>query len=290
MGSLREILITGGTGTLGTALIKRLYRNPDNKITVVSRDENKQKRMAKIFPDVRYRICDISCKDDVYALGFKRPRYDHIYHCAAFKHIEVCEEHPHRTITTNYMGTKYLYDILGKDAGRFTFFSTDKAVAPINTYGYSKALAEKYIEQFKNTQIFRWGNIIGSTGSFLPYLVECGLADEKVYVTCPAMTRFWVYIDEAAKFVLSNADYIGKGALYPKMVSASLDTVVSAVGIFLGRKIPIWPMDVRPGEKMHECMIADLNGVRERSCDNTLNVDEFLEFIEPWLKKYLSER
>ena len=202
------------------------------------------------------------------------------------KHIEVFEKHVHKCVQTNYQGVKNVYDILGRNVRRFALFTTDKAVAPVNAYGHSKALAEKYLDRFDNVQIFRWGNVLGSTGSVLPYLCHCAMTGEVFNITDPTMTRFWIHIDDAIKFVLDNKTYTGKRAIYPPMVSANLDVLISTVEFCLGKKIKRKTIDKRPGEKQHECMVADYHKPRFYSFEKTLNTTQLEEVIRPWIRNW----
>ena len=286
---MKNILVTGGTGTLGRALIHELYKTSGNSITVFSRDENKQRAMAKKYPKVKYFIGDITNRRDIRDLA-EEDIFDHVYHCAALKHIDICEEFVRKCVDTNYQGTVNLYDEIGKDCSCFTFFTTDKAVAPINAYGHAKALSEHYLAQYKNTQIFRWGNIIGSTGSFLPHLVECCIKDERVDITNPIMTRFWIYIEDAVRFVLKHKAPF-RGIMYPDdMKSSTIRVLVEAVELLMGKKIARREVDIRPGERNHEAMGADYRGVWKWSSENVLTKEELAIHLEPWVKKYLKER
>jgi UDP-N-acetylglucosamine 4,6-dehydratase len=282
-----DILITGGTGTLGKALVSKLYDKDWNRIFVFSRDENKQKAMAEVYPKITFISGDICNLEDLNSFGVSE--WEHVYHCAAMKHIEVCETHVHRCVDINYTGTKNVYQTHGVKAKRFVFFSTDKAVAPINAYGHSKALAEHYLRQYTNTLMFRWGNIIGSTGSFFPYLLKCAYNNTPVKVTDSVMTRYWIHIEDAVKFVYDNRLVNDRGVLYPKMVTASIDTVITAVELLVGRKIQRQDMGHRPGEKIHEAMVNDKFGMRERSCQGTLTAQEFAKIIKPWWIKWKKE-
>lgn len=282
-----EILITGGTGTLGSALVDYLHTKGLNKITVFSRDENKQKALKDKYPDIRCVVGDICNKDDLKHIKRGQFKWKQVFHCAAMKHIEICEDNVHKCVDVNYSGVKNTYWVHGRSSQYFTFFTTDKAVAPINAYGHSKALAEKYLQQFNNVQIFRWGNVLGSTGSFLPYLCNAIMNKKPVNVTDATMTRFWINIDDAIKFVIDNR-YTGfPQPIYPKMISCSLDTFISAVEVIIGKKAYRKDIAVRPGEKRHENMIADYRGVRMSTNEDTLDINQMIEILEPWVKKYI---
>ena len=148
-----KILITGGTGTLGSALVEKYYDCAD--IWILSRDESKQKELQRKYPEIQCFTADICDLSDLET----DEKFDYIFHTAASKHIEICELNPVRTLKTNFYGTINVYNKFIAD--NFVFFTTDKAVHPINVYGHSKALAEAYLQTKPNYLIFRWGNVIG---------------------------------------------------------------------------------------------------------------------------------
>ena len=159
-------LIIGGTGTLGKAIVNHLitdWKQDQRNIYIYSRDETKQAKLRQKYPKINFQIGDICDKDDL--IRASRIQASHVYHCAASKHVDLCETHINKCVKINYLGTKHVYDLLGKNCNKFWFFTTDKAVAPINAYGYSKALAEKYLQtEGTNLVICRWGNIITCPG------------------------------------------------------------------------------------------------------------------------------
>lgn len=284
-----KVLITGGTGTLGQELTRQLQRN-NHSVYILSRDENKQKQMALDFTRLKFIVADITNRRDLDEVSrIKEYDFDHVFHCAAMKHIEVCEKWVNKCVETNFHGTVNVYQYFGWKARNFTFFTTDKAVAPINAYGHAKALSEHYLADKKNVNMFRWGNIIGSTGSFIPYLTECALRGERVNITNPNMTRFWVYIDDAAKFVMKNWQRPFIGAIYPEMKACKLIDVVRAIEMLTKKTVPKFTID-RDGEKTHECMYADCNGPKIYSHENVINAQQMKEYLEKWYRKYLKNR
>ena len=250
---MKNILITGGTGTLGTHLTEKLLA--ENNITVLSRDEKKLVELRNKHPSVRIIVCDIRRPINVrYHLN-----YDTIFHCAALKHVDIGEQFPDEFFQTNYTGTKNVWD-LGEKIGvnNFVFFSTDKAVLPINAYGYSKAMAEKYLRTVGNAKIYRWGNILGSRGSVLPTFIDCIRNNSPCVITDSRMTRFWLTIDEATDYVLDTYDKSDetKDGLYihPNIKAASLLTLVDALYLLFKKEPNVVFGEIRPGEKIHECI------------------------------------
>ena len=255
-----KILITGGTGTLGKALISDLYQNPSLEIHIFSRDENKQKALKLIYPNLKCHIGDVCDRDDLNRL--KHHNFVYVYHCAAMKHVEICEAHTVKCIKINYDGTKNVYWSLGKNPNtKFCFFTTDKAVAPINTYGLSKALSEKFLlemnEVNNNCYIFRWGNILGSTGSVIPIFVRQILNEVPITITDFEMTRFWLKIEDAVAFVIATLAAKTPGMHWPRSIkSAPLLSVVREISNILGiKEFNVETMGLRPGEKIHEAMV-----------------------------------
>ena len=274
---MQNILITGGTGTLGTQLTLNLHETAN--VTVLSRDEKKLVELRNRFPNVRILVGDI-----------RRPlrdrdhlRYDTIFHCAALKHVDIGEAFPDEFYETNYVGTKHVWELAERmNVSNFVFFSTDKAVLPINAYGYSKAMAEKFLLACGKPKIYRWGNIIGSRGSVIPHFVECIKNGMPCVITDKRMTRFWLTIEEAIEFVLDTyenvrsvssdiadiVDHCGTLMIHPKIKSASVEDIVTALGKVIGQNPIIEYGKIRPGEKIHECLRTGHDYcIRSDNCD-----------------------
>jgi len=257
----RRILIIGGTGTLGTAIAERLSESPDNMITILSRDEFKLSQMRKRFPQFKYVMGDMRDKSQL-----ERHFYGvtDVFQCAALKQVDMGEHFTDQFVKTNYHGTKNCFDC-AEDAlvENFIFFSTDKAVLPINSYGFSKALAENYILQkqvsFTKAKVYRWGNILGSRGSILDPWSRAVLMGDTVDITDMNMTRFWINIKSAVDFVLSTyRDPDEKKLLLPPMKAAKIVDIVEGIRSYLGRSAPVRynVIGIRPGEKIHEVIFS----------------------------------
>lgn len=280
------VLITGGTGTLGRSIIKRIYGQEE--IHVLSRDENKQKRLVSKYPDIVCHPGDICNYDDLARLN---SRYDYriIFHCAASKHIEICEENVKKCVETNYLGVVSVFETLSMgNSSKFIFFTTDKAVKPVNAYGYSKALAEKYLEEqmahFEDIYIFRWGNILGSTGSVVPLFVDQLKRTSQVDITSYEMTRFWLTIKSAVKYVLDVIENEESGTYCPPfMKSAAVIDLARAVAEELGMdEYSTEEIGIRPGEKIHEDISYVLNS---KECEK-FTIDELRSMIEPIVRAF----
>ncbi len=281
-----ETLIIGGTGTLGLALIEILYPDPKYSITVLSREELKQKQLLKRFPKVKCVLGDIR---DIESLNPHTLGKDLVFHLAAMKHVDMAELNLDENLKINLLGSlNVAKSCLAGNVGAVVLSSTDKAVLPINGYGYCKAFAEKYFLDLNRTQkntrfsVFRWGNVIGSRGSVVHDFAESLRTKKTVSITDVRMSRFWINIDEAAKFMLEYYDSAPlDGVAIPPMKSAKIIDLAHACAIYLGisdYKTKI--TGIRPGEKIHECLFS--------SHDNCLRSDTCLEYTQDELIDMIS--
>jgi len=259
------VLITGGTGSLGHALTKRLLNTKIKQIRIFSRNELKQIEMESQFNDnrLRFLIGDIR---DLPRLLRAMEGVDIVFHAAALKHVPKVEYNPFESIKTNVQGSQNVIDAcLASDVERAICVSTDKAVSPLNTYGATKLLMEKLFitalrysnpEKHK-TKFFavRYGNVFGSSGSVIPKFIDFIKNDKKVTMTDPNMTRFNITMDDALDFILKATEE-GKGSeiFIPKLKSYVLSDVKKVLTKILndtGEEV----IGIRPGEKLHETLI-----------------------------------
>lgn len=252
---MRYVLI-GGTGTLGKALIKALPTT--DPVLVLSRDELKQKQVKEEFPHVTTSLCDVRDKDALKAIIRK---HDHVFHLAALKHVDVAEDNIEETIKTNIFGLLNVAQVCHeKEAQSCVFSSTDKAVLPINAYGFTKALGEKIIQSYQGRSrtvfsVFRWGNVFASRGSVIHSFLDSLKKERRVYITNMDMTRFWINIDEAARFMLAHYLEPKGHVMIPKMKSASVFEIAKRVANYLGiNNFTYEETKIRKGEKIHECL------------------------------------
>ena len=261
----KKVLITGGTGSLGTALTKRLLNLNVNTVRIFSRNESKQILMeSEILDDrIRYLIGDVR---DLPRLEKALEGIDIVFHAAALKHVPVIEYNPFEAIKTNVLGTQNLIDAcLKENVETVVGIGTDKAVSPLNTYGATKLLMEKLLTTAQNyldidkyrTKFLavRYGNVLGSSGSVLPKFVSQIKKKQKITITDPNMTRFSLTMDEALDFILKSTS-IGKGTevFVPKLKAYSINGLKESLFELLentGEKI----ISLRPGEKMHETLL-----------------------------------
>jgi len=258
----KTILITGGTGSLGKALIKRL-KQYNCKIIVYSRDEGKQalefgndSSIIKVIGDIRdFNKLNITLK-------LHKPHY--IIHTAALKRIDDMEFHPFQCVKKNINGSENVARAaLENNIEKCILVSTDKACQPVNVYGSSKFIAERiftnydYCSELTMFSSVRYGNVIASRGSFIPLWIDMINKDEILKVTSDDMTRFLFTLDDAVDTVLGALEYaVGGEVFVPQINSYTLPTCIKALEQILGKKSKIQIVGLRPGEKLHEDMLA----------------------------------
>ena len=263
MFSGKNILITGGTGSFGkkyTEIILKEY-NP-NKIIIYSRDEFKQYEMKQIFNDkrMRYFIGDVRDKERLFKA---MEDVDIVIHAAALKHVPVAEYNPMECIKTNVNGAQNVIDAaLEVEAEKVIALSTDKAAAPINLYGATKLASDKLFVAANNMvgkrktrfSVVRYGNVIGSRGSVIPFFVKLIRKGAKeLPITHSDMTRFLITLEEGVRFVLKNFERMKGGEIFvPKLPSMKIVDLAKCLAPNLPHKI----IGIRPGEKLHEVMIT----------------------------------
>jgi UDP-N-acetylglucosamine 4,6-dehydratase/5-epimerase len=258
-----SVLITGGTGSLGKALLSEILTSTKaRRIVIFSRDELKQYNLRADFKDdsrIRWFIGDIR---DIERLKRALHGIDYVIHAAALKQVDTGEYNPMEFIKTNVMGSQNVIDA-SIEAGvkRVVALSTDKASSPINLYGATKLTADKLFIAANNYSfsygttfsVVRYGNVMGSRGSVIPFFRNLALEGKPLPLTDVRMTRFWINIDAAVKFVLSSLEMMKGGELFvPKIPSMKLIDLAKAVD----PSATIIEIGMRPGEKLHEEMIS----------------------------------
>lgn len=261
----KKILITGGTGSLGTALVNRLLKMKPNTIRIFSRDELKQTELQSEISDERLRflIGDIRDKDRIMRA---MEDIDIVFHTAALKHVPVAEYNPFEFVKTNVYGTQNVIDAcLENDIEVAVAIGTDKAVSPANTYGATKLLMERLFisaNHYKGNHkvrflSVRYGNVLGSRGSVLPLFKNQIETGKKITITDPKMTRFNITMDEALDLIF-RAVNTGKGGevFVPKLDAYSVGVLKDAICELLGKDPVIKKIPVRIGERTHEILIS----------------------------------
>ena len=262
----KKVLITGGTGSLGVALTKRLLKTQVSTIRIYSRDEWKQTRMSEELRDnrLRFLIGDIRDKE---RLSRSMENIDIVFHTAALKHVPIGEYNPFEAIKTNVIGSQNVVEAcLTNGISKAIAIGTDKAVSPLNTYGATKLLMEKIFTSAnfykgKSSPEFlcvRYGNVLGSRGSILPkFLEQIGMRNE-INITDPKMTRFNITMTQAVDLVFRALNYGRAGEIFvPKLKAYTVGIMKEAVLDLVNKKVKEKRIPVRPGEKYHEMLISD---------------------------------
>ena len=258
-----KYLITGGTGSLGKALIRRLLKNKNNKVIVYSRDEAKQALAFGNEPGVFRVIGNIR---DFEKLNITMQRHcpDVVIHTAALKRIDDMELYPDECVKTNILGTENVARAaLINNVYKCILISTDKACQPVNVYGSSKFIAERiftnydYTSQYTVFASVRYGNVIASRGSFIPLWMRLLYKGERIKVTSTKMSRFLFTLEDAVTTVMDSlAAAEGDEVFIPNIGSYSMETILSAVEKISEQPVEYDIIGLRPGEKLHEDMLA----------------------------------
>ena len=262
----KKILITGGTGSLGTALTSRLLETDIDTIRIFSRDELKQSQMESDFNDdrLRFLIGDIRDKE---RLEKAVESIDIVIHTAALKQVPVIEYNPFEAIKTNVQGAQNLVEAcLNKDVEFALAIGTDKAVSPFNTYGATKLLMERlfvsanYYKGYHKTKFscVRYGNVLGSRGSILPVFVNQIISGKKITITDPNMTRFNITMDQALDLIFRVIKNSHGGDVYvPKLNAYRVGDIKDVLLDLMDSKNETVRIPVRIGEKYHETLINE---------------------------------
>jgi UDP-N-acetylglucosamine 4,6-dehydratase/5-epimerase len=261
----KNILITGGTGSFGKRFVRRLLSNYKlNKVIIYSRDELKQYEMAKHFPTnkypcMRYFLGDVR---DAQRLDRALVGVDYVIHAAALKHVPAAEYNPFEFIKTNVIGAQNIIEAcIGHGIKKVIALSTDKASNPINLYGATKLCSDKLFvsgnsysgDSGTKFSVVRYGNVLGSRGSVIPFFLNIKKTGV-IPITDPRMTRFWISLDQGIDLVLSAFEKMQGGEIFvPKIPSMKLIDLASVIA----PECEIKNVGIRPGEKLHECMIGE---------------------------------
>ena len=260
----KHILITGGTGSLGTALTKKLLSLNVGTIRIFSRDENKQIQFEENFNDnrLRFLIGDVRDKE---RLKRAVENIDIVIHTAAIKHVPIAEYNPFEVIKTNIDGSQNVIDVsMDEEVELCLAVSTDKAVSPLNLYGATKLAMEKLFIAANHSKgkrrtkfsCVRYGNVLGSRGSVLPKFIKQIQSKKLITITDPTMTRFNITMDEALNLIIHAIQYSkGFEVFIPKLKSYLLSDLVSALKELSSIPFKQKIIPTRAGEKMHELLL-----------------------------------
>lgn len=265
------VLITGGTGSFGQMMARKLLDSDCGEIRIFSRDEAKQNDMRHRFPDSRLRfyVGDVRASDSVDKVV---QGVDYLFHAAALKQVPSCEFFPVEAVRTNILGSENVVDAAERHGVRTVVcLSTDKAVYPINAMGMSKAMMEKVAQahgrnhrQSETTvAVVRYGNVMYSRGSVLPLFVQQAKAGKGLTVTDPAMTRFMMSLTEAVDLVEFAFEHARPGDLFVrKAPAATVGDVAEAITNIFGSTVPMTVIGTRHGEKLYETLASREEVVR----------------------------
>ena len=259
----KSILVTGGTGSFGKAFIEYALNNLDPKrIVIFSRDELKQYEARQKFnddPRLRWFIGDIR---DQHRLIRAMHNIDFVVHAAALKQVDTAEYNPFEYVQTNIIGTQNVIEAsIDTGVKKVVALSTDKASSPINLYGATKLAADKLCQSANHYaagyetrfSVVRYGNVMGSRGSVVPFWKQLADDGKEIPITDSRMTRFWITLPQAVKFVVESFDLMHGGEVFvPRIPSMKILDLAEAVAP--GAKTH--EIGIRPGEKLHEEMIA----------------------------------
>ncbi|QWD00762.1 polysaccharide biosynthesis protein [Polynucleobacter paneuropaeus] len=260
----KVLLITGGTGSFGNAVLRRFLDSEISEIRILSRDEKKQDDMRKKFSNTKLKFYIGDVRDYQSVLNAVRGS-DFIFHAAALKQVPSCEFHPLEAVKTNILGTENVLEAaINCDVKRVVCLSTDKAVYPINAMGISKAMMEKVIvaksRSSTKTMICatRYGNVMASRGSVIPLFVNQIYDGHAISITDPSMTRFMMTLDDAVDLVLYAFKYGNSGEIFvQKAPAATIEILAKALTDLLGASShPIQIIGTRHGEKLFESLLS----------------------------------
>ncbi|QWD91106.1 polysaccharide biosynthesis protein [Polynucleobacter sp. MWH-Braz-FAM2G] len=261
----KVLMITGGTGSFGTAVLKRFLLTDVKEIRIFSRDEKKQEDMRITYANEKLKFC-IGDVRNLSSINDSMCGVDYVFHAAALKQVPSCEFYPMEAVQTNILGThNVLTSASAFGVKKVVVLSTDKAVYPINAMGISKAMAEKVMiaksrNQAKGETIFcgtRYGNVMASRGSVIPLFITQLLEDKPITITDPDMTRFLMSLDESVDLVL-HAYYEGRQGdiLVQKSPSSTVADLAQALKEIFSKKNKINVIGTRHGEKLYESLVS----------------------------------
>ncbi len=300
--SNQRILITGGTGSFGKKFVETVLKKyPDIKrLVVFSRDELKQYEMSQQFPESKYPQLRFFIGDVRDSERVKRAfeGIDIVVHAAALKHVPIAEYNPIECIKTNVLGAENIVNA-AMDCGvkKVVALSTDKAAAPINLYGATKLCSDKLFiasNNFKGQRdlkfsVVRYGNVLGSRGSVVPFFIQQKKKGATLPVTHEDMTRFNITLEEGVDLVLYAIENAWGGELFvPKIPSYKITTVLDAIAP--GSKIDF--VGIRPGEKLHEEMITETDSLNTYDCGKYFVIMPAVTSydMQEWIRKFKAEK
>ncbi|QIE24844.1 polysaccharide biosynthesis protein [Caballeronia sp. SBC2] len=268
----KVLLITGGTGSFGNAVLERFLGTDIREIRIFSRDEKKQDDMRRRYSNSKLKFYIGDVRDEGSLLTAMRG-VDYVFHAAALKQVPSCEFHPMQAVRTNVLGTENVLNAaIAAGVKRVLCLSTDKAVYPINAMGTSKAMMEKVMvaasRNLEGTKTIicgtRYGNVMASRGSVIPLFVQQVLESKQITITDPAMTRFMMTLGDAVDLVLYAFEHGNNGDIFvQKAPAATVETLTTALLELMDKPShPVVVIGARHGEKLFESLLSK----EERAC------------------------
>ena len=277
----KVLLVTGGTGSFGHAVVDRFLKTDIKEIRILSRDEKKQDDMRKEYNNekLKFYIGDVRDYNSIVD-AFKG--VDYVFHAAALKQVPSCEFYPMEAVKTNVFGSNNVITAcVNNHVKKAIFLSTDKAAYPINAMGISKAMMEKNVVA-RSRQLLegdtvlcltRYGNVMASRGSVIPLFLDQISQGKPITITNPEMTRFMMTLDDAVDLVLYAFEHGRQGDLYvQKAPAATIDTLADAVLSLTGNKVNKSYIGTRHGEKLYEVLVTQEEMLRAEDCGNFFRV------------------
>lgn len=286
----KTVLVTGATGSFGKKFIRHVLKNyKPKKLIVFSRDELKQFEMQQELqvPNLRYFLGDVRDKERLYRAF---DGVETVVHAAAMKQVPASEYNPMEAIKTNIIGAENVINVcIDQEVKHVIALSTDKAANPANLYGATKLCSDKLFvaanalsgRHKTNFSVVRYGNVIGSRGSVIPFFMKMK-ATGTLPITDPRMTRFWITLDQGIQFVLDSFERMRGGEVFiPKIPSMGIMDVAKAVAPECETEI----IGIRPGEKLHEIMITPDDAINTAEFDDHFTIQPAADWWDQ--KQYL---
>ena len=268
------LMVTGGTGSFGSTIIKTLIKSQLKEIRIFSRDEKKQEDMRLLYKSskLKFYIGDVRNSKSV---SEAMKGVDYVFHAAALKQVPSCEFFPMEAVRTNILGTENVIDAAFENqVERVVILSTDKAVYPINAMGISKAMMEKLMIAKANSLVnnktilcaTRYGNVMGSRGSVIPLFISLAKKGKSLTITDPNMTRFMMSLQESVELVLFAFKQAKQGDIFvQKAPAATIENVAKVIIDIFGNKNKIQIIGTRHGEKLFESLLSREEMIRAKN-------------------------
>ena len=275
----KTLLITGGTGSFGNAVLNRFLKSDIKEIKIFSRDEKKQDDMRRLYKSkkIKFFVGDVR---DPLSIDFAMANTDYVFHAAALKQVPSCEFFPLEAVKTNIIGTEnVLNSAINNKVEKIICLSTDKAVYPINAMGISKAMMEKVFvakSRMSNSTIIcgtRYGNVMASRGSVIPHFVSQINQNKDITITDPNMTRFMMTLNDAVKLVLFAFKNGNNGDIFvQKSPSTTIGELADTLKQIYKSNVEIKTIGIRHAEKMHETLLSREEKIVSEELENYFRI------------------